>query len=270
MYEHNPQITLEVVDKVDIIIPPKGADRNVDVELILDNGVRVKDKTTDTPLYGGHIIKAEGVHLVNNPVGLPNASNEFSTILGNIGDKLYSITEDLHAQGVNRIGDGGRDVYDNGNYVYINGTNQAYQDVYEVLDQKLMVANINFSKLPLANNVTEFKIDGYNGADNSGGVTGDTNVSVLINGHNLYVSYKVVHNGSGNDPTINHLVLTKTPLVSHSFASNTDNDQDIYTIENGQEALALIYWGTNTGDVYLGYDNLQDMLNAMFASVSFI
>jgi len=269
MYEHNPQITLEVVDKVDIFIPPKGADRNVDVELVLNNK-RVKDAITNTPLYEGHIIKDEEIHLVSNPLGLPNASGEFSTIIGNLGDKLYSITEDLHAQGVNHIGDGGRDVYDNGNYVYINGTNQAYQDVYEVLDQKLMVANINFSRLPLANNVTEFKIGGGNGADDHGGVTGDTNVEVTINGHNLYANYKIVHNGAGNDPTINHLVLTTQPLESHSFPTNTDNDLDIYTMGDKQGALALTYWGTNAGDVYLGYDNLQDMLNAMFNNVSFI
>ncbi|MDZ7846235.1 MAG: hypothetical protein U5L96_05465 [Owenweeksia sp.] len=149
-----------------------------------------------------------------------------------------------------QISDGGGDMYDGGNNINTNFSNNLpySQDVintasthfgnngqyftYKGTGIWLLAADMD--------GVSDFDITGNLGADGNGSADGavlSTNVAGI--GYTGFV--KRVYNAG--DPSINHLVIIENnPSASHTFSTYTDNDQhDISGLSNTTRLYYLLY-----------------------------
>ena len=172
------------------------------------------------------------------------SKDEIINKLGN-DNGFHSINEDLSASSKKSISDGGNDVYDNGNKIYVNNNQITYIQIpYSYLvDQRMLIFTFNLFQ---DDGITEIRFEGNNGADGGGNMYTVTNLSFSI----TTLNKTVVLNGrgiqnAGTDPYIRHLLITQDNIVNHTFANSTDNDNDVYTLNDGQPAILVVYWCEN-------------------------
>ncbi len=152
------------------------------------------------------------------------------------------------------ISDGGNDMYDGGNELntnlstlipYTNGTISTHTGfgtgssyfTHKFNNLWVMGADLN--------GVTSFRITGNNGADGSGRVNGST-YTITVGCMRYYVFIKQVH--SASDPSINHIFIVPDngtlPAPTHTFSTNTDNDQhDLNNLGNFERLYYLLLAG---------------------------
>ncbi len=156
-----------------------------------------------------------------------NINLEYTSVTAAVPN-MYTFAYD----GLNNINDGGGDMYDGGNVLNTNfNTGIPYVD-------DVITASTDFGpngqyftrELPgffmLAadlDGVTDFYISGNNGADGSGSAAGYT-FSPTVGGTTYDVFFKGV--SGAFDPSINHfIIIPSNANASHTFATDTDNDQ---------------------------------------------
>jgi hypothetical protein len=141
------------------------------------------------------------------------------------------------------ISDGGGDMYDGGNRLttdgaagmqYTNGAIVASDDQFGP-GSHYFTAKYQGLFILAANDITIdfFSISGNLGADGWGAVDG-----AVLNSGAFTLFVKRVYNAG--DPSVNHIVIIPSnPAVSHSFSTNTDDDQ--HTVENLGSVRELFY-----------------------------
>ena len=99
-----------------------------------------------------------------------------------------------------------------------------------------MFPNFNYDTLAITGNC---------GADNGGSVkTG----SYRYDGFQGY--YKIIYNGIGGDPPIVHVFITDATSTKHTWAPNTDNDEDVITGVKGKLVIYLMWAATAGSGAY--------------------
>ena len=167
------------------------------------------------------------------------------------------------------IGDGGNDMYDNGNrltikvagsamrYIRLPYTNtNAYTSAgigdvqYYTYKQTLSHGQLTafvaqFTSASSA--ITGFKITGDNGADHAGSqayVKYDSSTwTGLQNG--WHGAFKQVY-GAG-DPSINHLVMAQGPITSQSIGATTNDDLHDLAFSSGVSKVVYVLWAGANG-----------------------
>lgn len=161
------------------------------------------------------------------------------------------------------ISDGGNDMYDGGNILntnlassipYTNGAVQTHAGFSggSYFTQKfnnlwLMSADIT--------NINTFTISGNNGADGRGTASG-FDYTVTVGCMTYYVFVKQVY-GAG-DPSINHVFIVPdngtTPAPTHTFSTNTDDDNHVL---NGLGGFERLYYLLFAGSGGYNYSNAE-------------
>ena len=157
------------------------------------------------------------------------------------------------------IDDGGRDMYDDGNFIHIEsgGTRseplQYTQSCFGGLSSA-GVGDVQYATCKHANglfvavftsasaNITGVEINGGLGCDGDGNVWGNTvPLSSAMDGANYYGWYKNIV--CDNDPSINHLIISADSVGSHSWSTYTGDDEDIVTFSSGVQTVYYLLWG---------------------------
>ena len=169
-----------------------------------------------------------------------NASHTTVTTL--IPDR-YLFTEGV--TGTNIV-DGGNDMYDSGNFLNTSlGSALAYSDNAVITSAKLGAGGTYFTRKQPGlfvfaadmDGVSTFNISGNLGADGSGAVSATT-LTRSVGGVNYTGFFKGV--SGTTDPSVNHLIIVETkPGISHTYSSNSDNDDHSITGMSG--AMRLYY-----------------------------
>lgn len=166
---------------------------------------------------------------------------------------LYSFTEGVTGTNIN---DGGNDMYDGGNFLNTSlGSALAYSDDAVITNSFLGTGGTYFTRkqpglfvfVADMNGVSTFNISGNLGADGSGAVSGTT-LTRSAGGLNYTGFFKGV--SGTTDPSVNHLVIVETrPGISHSFSSNSDNDDHSVTGMSGATRLYYLLFARADGRV---------------------
>ncbi len=151
------------------------------------------------------------------------------------------------------IGDGGGDMYDDGNYLGTNlGGSLPYSDGAIASSPYLGSGGRYFTRkypglfvlVADLQGVSSFSIDGNLGADGGGSVDGSVLVaSVGGASHRAFVK-RVFRTG---DPSVNHLVIVADgPGVTHEFSSNTNDDHHrVMGLSGTSRLYYLLYAGSD-------------------------
>ncbi|MDB9961598.1 HYR domain-containing protein, partial [Oceanihabitans sp.] len=192
---------------------------------------------------------------------LPDVLDALNTNFATITDIIpnrYIFNYDGGVNG-NQIGDGGFDMYDGGNRLNTNlGTFIQYSDNTIISNNAFGTGGEYFTRaLPglfvmvadIVAPLTRFNIEGNNGADNSGSVSGS--VQTLTKGGTTYRAFiKEVYGTS--DPSINHMIIVENnPSASQTFANNTDNDNHVVNgLDSSNRIYYLLYAGRTSSGAY--------------------
>ena len=171
----------------------------------------------------------------------PNPIGTFDDLLSDLNSQYTDITALVpnlynfaYDGGSNSISDGGNDMYDGGNYLntnlasninYTNGVITAGDSAFGAGSEYFTAQLPGVFVLAVKGaSVNYFEITGNNGADGGGNYDGAV-LSTSSGGNQYSVYVKRVYNAG--DPSINHIIIVPGDGtgVSHSFATNTDNDQ---------------------------------------------
>jgi len=192
------------------------------------------------------------------------AGNQLEHIKERLNNNLTSITNVIpnmyifnYDGGNNNINDGGYDMYDGGNKLSSSLSQSAGSIVYTSgsINNSSAFGNQNYftEQLPglffLAanlNGVEYFQIDGNLGADGSGVADGIV-LNINHNGTNYMGLLKRVRDGSGYDPTINHLIIVEqNNNINHEYSTNTNNDyHKVYNLSQIDRLYYLLYASRN-------------------------
>ena len=227
------------------------------LNLAFGNGLEV-DSTTNkvvVKLGDGLSFDDTGAIICDTSSGNTNPnmelSNNWQTNLGNLEQYTYNVEydgDDYH------IIDGGRDIYDDGNYIKINDNKLSYSTA--------IYKSAGFLLFEL-NDVYGIKFYGETGADSAGQVDIQTNV-VINTAKNIYTSYKVIHNGRGGDPAIHHIVFSEKQVSNHKYSSDTNNDYDEYLFNETGKVYLMVMWSKST-DAWDGGDiSINNIYSALF------
>jgi len=180
------------------------------------------------------IYNTGGSDLIVNSGQLP-----LEDVLANLNSNYLNLTNNIpnfysFYGGVSgtHIGDGGGDMYDNGNYLntnlqsyipYTAGSIVSLPTAFGNNGQYFTSKNTGlFVMAADINSISNFQITGGLGADGSGS-TSYGSISTIHNGISFTGYYKKVH--SAGDPSVNHLIITETnPSISQTASSNTNID----------------------------------------------
>jgi len=192
------------------------------------------------------------------------AGNQLEHIKERLNNNLTSITNVIpnmyifnYDGGNNNINDGGYDMYDGGNKLSSSLSQSAGSIVYTSgsINNSSAFGTQNYftEQLPglffLAanlNGVEYFQIDGNLGADGSGVADGIV-LNINHNGTNYMGLLKRVRDGSGYEPTINHLIIVEqNNNINHEYSTNTDNDyHKVYNLSQIDRLYYLLYASRN-------------------------
>jgi len=178
-------------------------------------------------------------------------SSNWSSDLQNLENDTYNIKydgDDYH------IVDGGRDVYDNGNYIKVNDNNLSYStSIYK--SKGFLLFNLT--------DVMSVKFSGSTGADFAGTVLSDENITI-DSSKKIYTSYKVIEGGFGGDPAIHHIVFSNKTVDTHEKSSDPDNDKDDYYFSGVCDIFLLVMWSKSSNAWDDGNLPLSSIYNALF------
>ena len=224
----------------------------------VDSFYVTKDNHTFTKTEAANILKSNFMHINTakkrfeyldkaNNKWLTFKYREISTDTSINEIHNFNITGDftggyhINREGNNySIGDGGRDVYDGGNRIRVNDEKLGYDTA---------IYNSGALMLFKLEDVDNIRFDGNNGADGGGTVVIDDRF-ININGTDIFYNSKHIHNGTGGDPSINHIVLSMNNVIDHSYSNNTDSDYDEYSWDSTENLVYLIvYWCSDTSDI---------------------
>jgi len=195
------------------------------------NIMRVTDNSTARPFSWG---------TNNNCFSVPAAS------FMNGGRGLWPISGVY--TGWNYISDGGWDMYDGGNRLYIRSPvgqagaltytgcgNVRAANTADIMYQTCWSGRYFVATFTSAtSSIRGFQVSGNLGADGSGNVVG----GALGVQNGFYGFYKSVDDRRNGDPTVNHLIMVNTAGYQHSYSTNTNSDSDTVT---GPGASTLVY-----------------------------
>ena len=163
--------------------------------------------------------------------------------------------------------DAGGDMYDGGNILSIDGTQQSIWETTNTTEKKsISWGNYTFKTNPSSTLLyvenfqgSEFKISGDTGSDGSG----DVDFGELDGMNGLHAYYHQIYNAS--DPSINQLVVTDANNPSFTASTNSNNDGfTLSGLDNGDKVLYILFAGTS------GYHYTLDDLRAIVAGKSFL
>ena len=178
-------------------------------------------------------------------------SNNWQTNLGNLEQYTYNIDYDGNEY---HIIDGGRDVYDDGNYIKTNDNRLSYStSIYK---------SAGFLLFSL-NDIYGIKFYGETGADSVGQVDVQTNV-VINDAKTINTSYKVIHNGRGGDPAIHHIVFSEKQVSNHKNSDDTNNDYDEYLFDTTGKVYLMVMWSNSTDAWDAGNISVNNIYSALF------
>ncbi len=155
----------------------------------------------------------------------------------------------------NVIGDGGGDMYDNGNYISTNlGTELPYSDNSVVASPAFGPGGSYFTrKYPglfvlgaTLDGIDQFSVTGYLGADGGGAMDASV-ITTQVGGSSYRGFVKRVYNAG--DPSVNHLIIVADrPGLSHSYSSNTDiDDHTVSGLSGSTQIFYLLYASASGG-----------------------
>lgn len=181
------------------------------------------------------------------------------------------------------ISDGLNDMYDNGNIIatnisnnitYTHSPNNSDGEIVDGTNQfgsgSQYFTNNNdgvFSLVATNVSITSFGTQGNLGADGSGSVKHDRLV-VNVEGNDYSLFYRCVYNAS--DPSVNHIFIVPG---NHSFThySHESTDSDIHTISDidGINRVAYLLFATNNGSE-VDENTLENVASVFIAETNFI
>jgi hypothetical protein len=172
------------------------------------------------------------------------------------------------------INDGINDMYDGGNYINTNYLNSiVYSDNVIRSSNAFGTGSQYFTRKETGlwllaadlKSISWFEITGNLGADGYGSVDGSV-IEMTVNGVVFQGFIKRVF--SAGDPSVNHLIMVeKKPGISHTFASNTDNDQHRVSGLDGSERLYyLLYAGTS--GLYIPDNTVANIMRTFLEAVN--
>lgn len=223
--------------------------------------------TTTTTYYA----QTSPVQTSNNT--LANILTALNTNQANIAAQIPS-KYDIRNEGYsNYIGDGGNDMYDNGNYLSTpNSTKFAYSD-NTILSNSVFGSNSKYftrfvnGMFFLAadlNSTSYFKVHGNYGSD-GGGSNDYGTFTVTINGmsFNCYVSR--IYNAT--DPSINELmIIPSNPSASYRPIGNTaDNYSQLSDLTASTRLYYMLYAGSN--GLYINNTQAQAIATAFLSQI---
>ncbi|MFB0516570.1 MAG: choice-of-anchor D domain-containing protein, partial [Candidatus Neomarinimicrobiota bacterium] len=186
--------------------------------------------------------------------------NTLETILDNLNTNYSAVTDIVpnrfdFSEGVtgNYISDGGNDMYDGGNYLFTDlGGPIPYSNGVITTHGALGTSGRYFTRkypglfvfVADLDNVDNFEISGYLGADGSGYADGAV-LEMMKHGVTYYGFVKRVY-GAG-DPSVNHLVVVAdNPTAYHEFSTNTNDDYHrVCNLSGSNRIYYLLYAGSN-------------------------
>ena len=194
-------------------------------------------------------------------VNLSTPTGTLQDVLQRVNTSHASITSlipDLHlfTEGVTgtSIDDGGNDMYDSGNFLNTSlGSTLAYSDNAVITSAKLGAGGTYFTRKQPGlfvfaadmDGVSTFNISGNLGADGYGSASG-TSLTRSSGGRNYTGFFKGV--SGTTDPSVNHLIIVETmPGISHTFNSNSDNDDHSITGMSGATRLYYLLFARADG-----------------------
>lgn len=153
------------------------------------------------------------------------------------------------------IVDGGRDMYDDGNFLYTSVGGPIEYSNNTIIPSRFFGVNGRYltRKYPALfmvaadlDGIDFFEINGNLGADGSGRVDG----SILEIHHNGTHYRGFVKRVSGtSDPSVNHLIVVAgNPAANHEFSTNTDDDYHrVFNLNESTRIYYLLYAGIEGG-----------------------
>lgn len=163
---------------------------------------------------------------------LQSVLDSFNTNFSNITALVPSIFNFSDGVFGNSIGDGGGDMYDGGNRLNTNlGFSIPYSDNLITSNAGVGPTGSYFTRKHPGlfvfaadiDGVDYFEITGNLGAD--GGGTASDEIITLTNSCGTFTGFVKRVSGAG-DPSVNHLIIVEDhPSLSHTWSTNTDNDQ---------------------------------------------
>ena len=213
-----------------------------------------------------------------------NYSNDLESVLASFASNSTTITSlipdpyDFELDdGLNgtSIGDGGDDMYDDGNFVNTNIASEIQYSDNTIINSSDFGLSGRYFTLKVPNmwllaadldNIDSFEIDGDLGADGSGVADGFV-ATITVGEKNYTIFVKRVREdffdieergnieGRANlfhsDPSVNHLIIIpENGNANHNFSTDTDEDQhEITGLSQTNRLYYLLFAGTNSGFV---------------------
>eukprot|EP00241_Pyramimonas_parkeae_P014905 CAMPEP_0114319486 /NCGR_PEP_ID=MMETSP0059-20121206/25269_1 /TAXON_ID=36894 /ORGANISM="Pyramimonas parkeae, Strain CCMP726" /LENGTH=1029 /DNA_ID=CAMNT_0001446501 /DNA_START=179 /DNA_END=3265 /DNA_ORIENTATION=+ len=223
---------------------------------------------------------------VTDPV--PNAIRLFDSSAPSILNGLSSLYDFSDGTRGTCISDGGYDMYDCGNQIYVKATGTSSYTGPLAYRQSVSSAATGSGDVEYTTyksttpgsfiwlamfyspvtGIESFKVDGNNGADGGGTATwGSLGVSTVDSRYYGW-NKKVVAN---YDPSINHLIIAPGSSWTQSSTSNTNSDLHTLTKVNGTGASTVYYllWAGRTGSYGYSYStsDFRSVMNAFLDAV---
>lgn len=174
------------------------------------------------------------------------------------------------------IGDGGSDMYDDGNFLTTDASgsfNYIYYTNGELMDDSRFGASGKYftAKYPglfvLAADVAinTFTINGGLGADGAGSLDAHV-LSVSRGGRNYKGFIKRVYNAG--DPSVNHLIIMEdNGVATHSYELSTNSDFHQVTSLSGVKRIYYLLFAGSSG-AYINNTSMQGIMNTFLDAVN--
>jgi uncharacterized membrane protein len=192
--------------------------------------------------------------------------NDYQRLLSALSDHYVWLWDG----GSNNIGDGGGDMYDNGNYIntdlatqidYTSGTVEDGTGIFGDGTSFFTVEKDGFFGLAAElDSISSFYISGNNGAD-GGGATDTYTTGFAYAGSYYDVFVKRVYNAG--DPSINHITIIENTAgaeIVHTPAASTDNDLDEFTNIDSSRFLVYMLVSKQSGG-FVSNEEIDAMLD---------
>lgn len=213
-----------------------------------------------TTASGGSITVSPSVTTTYYAEASPCSENSLSNILSNLNSNYGSIINQIpnrydftEGSSGNYINDGGNDMYDGGNYLSTNNSNNFNYSDNSVVNSAVFGSGGKYFTRKVQGlfvlaadmvNVSWFKVNGNYGSDCSGSVSSSTfTVTVGCKTFNCFLSR--VYNAG--DPSINELfIIPANASALHTGIGNTcDSYHNLNSISSSSRMYYLLYAGSN-------------------------
>ena len=213
------------------------------------------------------------------PLPIPQTEPSLYIVLDNLNERHQLITDlipNLYLFSDGEIGfqifDGGNDMYDGGNLLNTNIGGPILYSNQVILPNPLLGTNGLYftAKHPglfvfaADTAITDFQITGNLGADGFG-TTNDLVLTEVING----ITYKgfVKRTFGTSDPSVNHLIIVQdNGAVTHTFATNTDNDLHSVSSLTGVTRLYYLLFASSTGGL-VPDDTIKEIMRTFMLEI---